>query len=127
MAPAQEVDSNVGATEPVVTRRREVKILMRLPDGRNVATRQAVHGSAPCARTEVTGRWLGTAADALALAINAGSTFCGAQLGALSLRCQLLLLLRPGLGLCLGQDPASGRIDLLCLSGLGWKPLKTEN
>ena len=26
---------------------------MRLPDGRNVATRQAVHGSAPCARTEV--------------------------------------------------------------------------
>ena len=26
---------------------REVKILMRLPDGRNVATRQAVHGSAP--------------------------------------------------------------------------------
>ena len=31
----------------------EVKILMRLPDGRNVATRQAVHGSAPCARTEV--------------------------------------------------------------------------
>ena len=36
---------------------REVKILMRLPDGRNVATRQAVHGSAPCARTEVTGRW----------------------------------------------------------------------
>ena len=42
---------------------REVKILKRLPDGRNVATRQAVHGSAPCARTEVTGRWLGTAAD----------------------------------------------------------------
>ena len=42
---------------------REVKILMRLPDGRNVATRQAVHGSAPCARTEVTGCWLGTAAD----------------------------------------------------------------
>ena len=42
---------------------REVKILMRLPDGRNVATRQAVHGSVPCARTEVTGRWLGTAAD----------------------------------------------------------------
>ena len=37
---------------------REVKILTRLPDGRNVATRQAVHGSAPCARTEVTGRWL---------------------------------------------------------------------
>ena len=36
---------------------------MRLPDGRNVVTRQAVHGSAPCARTEVTGRWLGTAAD----------------------------------------------------------------
>ena len=34
---------------------REFKILMRLPDGRNVATRQAVHGSAPCARTEVTG------------------------------------------------------------------------
>ena len=32
---------------------REVKILMRLPDGRNVATRQAVHGSAPCARTGV--------------------------------------------------------------------------
>ena len=32
---------------------REVKILMRLPNGRNVATRQAVHGSAPCARTEV--------------------------------------------------------------------------
>ena len=26
---------------------------MRLPDGRNVATRQAVHGSTPCARTEV--------------------------------------------------------------------------
>ena len=26
---------------------REVKILMLLPDGRNVATRQAVHGSAP--------------------------------------------------------------------------------
>ena len=26
---------------------------MRLPDGRNVATRQAVHGSAPCTRTEV--------------------------------------------------------------------------
>ena len=26
---------------------------MRLPDGSNVATRQAVHGSAPCARTEV--------------------------------------------------------------------------
>ena len=25
---------------------REVKILMRLPDGRNVAARQAVHGSA---------------------------------------------------------------------------------
>ena len=42
---------------------REVKILMRLPDGRNVVTRQAVHGSVPCARTEVTGRWLGTAAD----------------------------------------------------------------
>ena len=42
---------------------RLVKILMRLPDGRNVVTRQAVHGSAPCARTEVTGRWLGTAAD----------------------------------------------------------------
>ena len=37
---------------------REVKILMRLPDGRNVVTRQAVHGSVPCARTEVTGRWL---------------------------------------------------------------------
>ena len=37
---------------------REVKILMRLPDGRNVAARQAVHGSVPCARTEVTGRWL---------------------------------------------------------------------
>ena len=36
---------------------------MRLPDGRNVATRQAVHGSTPCARTEVTGLWLGTAAD----------------------------------------------------------------
>ena len=34
------------------TPRREVKILMRLPDGRNVATRQAVHGSAPCARTK---------------------------------------------------------------------------
>ena len=32
---------------------REVKILMRLPNGRNVATRQAVYGSAPCARTEV--------------------------------------------------------------------------
>ena len=31
---------------------------MRLPDGRNVAARQAVHGSVPCARTEVTGRWL---------------------------------------------------------------------
>ena len=42
---------------------REVKILMRLPDGRNVAACQAVHGSAPCARTEVTGCWLGTAAD----------------------------------------------------------------
>ena len=42
---------------------REVKILMRLPDGRNVVTRQAVHGSEPCAQTEVTGRWLGTAAD----------------------------------------------------------------
>ena len=42
---------------------REVKILMRLPDGRNVATHKAVHGSAPCARTEVTVRWLGTAAD----------------------------------------------------------------
>ena len=26
---------------------RKVKILMRLPYGRNVATRQAVHGSAP--------------------------------------------------------------------------------
>ena len=35
---------------------REVKILMRLPDARNVAARQAIHGSAPCARTEVTGR-----------------------------------------------------------------------
>ena len=34
-----------------------------IPDGRNVATRQAVHGSTPCARTEVTGRWLGTAVD----------------------------------------------------------------
>ena len=34
-------------------RPREVKTLMRLLDGRNVATRQAVHGSAPCARTEV--------------------------------------------------------------------------
>ena len=32
---------------------REVKTLMRLLDGRNVATLQAVHGSAPCARTEV--------------------------------------------------------------------------
>ena len=32
---------------------REVKILMRLPDSRNVATGQAVHGSAPCVRTEV--------------------------------------------------------------------------
>ena len=63
----------------VGTAAREVKILMRLPDSRNVATRQAVHGSAPCARTEVTGRWLGTAADSLALAINAGSTSCGAQ------------------------------------------------
>ena len=42
---------------------REVKILMRLSDGRNVAARQAVHGSAPCVRTEVTGRWLGTAVD----------------------------------------------------------------
>ena len=29
---------------------RKVKILMRLPDARNVAARQAVHGSAPCAR-----------------------------------------------------------------------------
>ena len=29
---------------------------MRLPDVRNEAARQAVHGSAPCARTEVTGR-----------------------------------------------------------------------
>ena len=46
---------------------REVKILMRLPDGRNVVTRQAVHGSEPCAQTEVTGRWLGTAADSLCL------------------------------------------------------------
>ena len=36
---------------------------MRLPDGRNGATRQAVHGSAPCLRTDVTARWLGTAAD----------------------------------------------------------------
>ena len=36
---------------------------MRRPDGRNVATRQTVHGSAPCARTEVTGRWMGKAAD----------------------------------------------------------------
>ena len=42
---------------------REVKILMRLPDGRNVATRQAVYGSGPCARTEVAGRWLRTEAD----------------------------------------------------------------
>ena len=32
---------------------REVKILIRLPNGRNVATRQAVYESAPCARTEV--------------------------------------------------------------------------
>ena len=32
---------------------------MRLSDGRNVAARQAVHGSAPCTRTEVTGCWLG--------------------------------------------------------------------
>ena len=31
----------------VVMSTREVKILMRLPDGRNVATGQAVHGSAP--------------------------------------------------------------------------------
>ena len=30
---------------------RKVKILMRLPYGRNVATRQAVHGSAPWARS----------------------------------------------------------------------------
>ena len=36
---------------------------MRLPDGGNVAARQAVQGSAPCARTEVTGRWLRIAAD----------------------------------------------------------------
>ena len=42
---------------------------MRLPDGRNVATRQAVHGSAPCARTEVTGRWLGKQQILLALMI----------------------------------------------------------
>ena len=42
---------------------REVKILMRLPDGRNGATRQAVHGSVPCPRTDVTARWLGTAAE----------------------------------------------------------------
>ena len=33
---------------------------MLLHDGRNVAARQAVHGSAPCTRTEVTGCWLGT-------------------------------------------------------------------
>ena len=33
------------------------------PDGRNVEACQAVHGSAPCARTEVTDCWLGTAAD----------------------------------------------------------------
>ena len=33
--------------------RREVKILIRLPNSRNVATRQAVYESAPCARTEV--------------------------------------------------------------------------
>ena len=39
--------------EQVAVSAREVKILMRLPDGSNVATRQAVHGSAPCARTEV--------------------------------------------------------------------------
>ena len=39
-----------------LTRSREVKILMRLPDARNVAARQAIHGSAPCARTEVTDR-----------------------------------------------------------------------
>ena len=38
---------------------REVKILMRLPDGRNGATRQAVHGSAPCARTEGNGSLAG--------------------------------------------------------------------
>ena len=61
-------DIDAGLVEQIVVRSpscpREVKILMRLPDGRNVATRQAVHGSAPCARTEVTGRWLGTAADA---------------------------------------------------------------
>ena len=42
---------------------REVKKLMRLPDGRNGATRQAVHGSALCLRTDVTAPWLGIAAD----------------------------------------------------------------
>ena len=49
-----------GAARPYTAERnrwsREIKILMRLPDGRNVATRQAVHGSAPCARTDITGR-----------------------------------------------------------------------
>ena len=42
---------------------REVKILMRLPDGRNGATRQAVHGSAPCLRIDVTALRLGTEVD----------------------------------------------------------------
>ena len=44
------------AREETGNRTREVKILMQLPDARNVAARQAIHGSAPCARTEVTGR-----------------------------------------------------------------------
>ena len=34
---------------------REVKILMRFSDGRSGATRQAVHGRAPCVGTDVTG------------------------------------------------------------------------
>ena len=42
----EQVRSDV-ANELVSAEAREVKILMRLPDGRNVATRQAVHGSAP--------------------------------------------------------------------------------
>ena len=44
---AASIPVDIGPPDSGVLLPREVKILMRLPDGRNVATRQAVHGSAP--------------------------------------------------------------------------------
>ena len=88
---------------------------MRLPDGRNVATRQAVHGSAPCARTEV-----------LAL-FAVGDVYVSRPVPKLG--CASSKLLRPrnqGLTLRLNSGPKTAKLrryaQRCCLPRLTWRP-----